>query len=246
MQLNEIPPQGHEHATTSMKVLLLIFAVALIAVLGYFIWYQNAEPDTADNSAPSVINKTGADETNETAGWKTYTDEAGIFSFMYPPTVTVGSTTKDETSIAVKTYDLLTMEDEPLGYDKASLTALRDDLKSGKVKTAITAMYAKETLTLRVLEICDRQFTYTLDVFDGENTMVQLTYALNGEDKITAIANNADYFTTDSTNCGTEKIWKDTGEEGFRTALVDGTTDTVTQTWHKNFGLVTKSFKFVK
>lgn len=242
MELNE-PFEGHEHATTSLKVILLVFALVLVGALAYLVSVTYNQPDTTEETAPSVTDKT---EEGATSDWKTYTDPAGVFSFMYPPTLPVVTDASSATSIFLKTYSLSTMEDEPLGYDKETLVALRDDLKNGKVKTAITGMYAKETLTLRQVEICDTQFTYTLDVFNGDDTMVHLIYALAGNDKTTAITNNAAHFTTDSANCGTEKIWKDTGEEDFRTALTTGQTDTLTKKWHTDFGLITKSFKFLQ
>lgn len=53
MQLNG-PHTEHEHASVSLKVLLLIFGVLLTGTLGYMIWDQNTAADTTDNTAPNV------------------------------------------------------------------------------------------------------------------------------------------------------------------------------------------------
>lgn len=49
MELNDIHTEG-EHASTTLKVLLLIFAIVLVGGLGYLVWYQNrATVDTDTN-----------------------------------------------------------------------------------------------------------------------------------------------------------------------------------------------------
>lgn len=53
MELNE-HLDGHENATTSMKVVLLIFALVVIAALAYFIKTTYSQPDTTDYSAQKV------------------------------------------------------------------------------------------------------------------------------------------------------------------------------------------------
>lgn len=54
MELNEVHT-SHEHATTSMKVLLLIFSVLLLTTLGYFVWDYKNTPDATDYSAQTVM-----------------------------------------------------------------------------------------------------------------------------------------------------------------------------------------------
>ncbi len=82
MELNEIHTE-HEHATTSLKVLLLVFAIVLVGALAYLVWAQNTAPDTTDNSA-TTVKKTATATTGETADWKTYTNETYGFSIKYP------------------------------------------------------------------------------------------------------------------------------------------------------------------
>lgn len=81
MEINEIRAE-HEHASTSLKVVLLIFAIFLIGVLAYLVWATNTAPDTTDNSA-AVTKKT---TTNATANWKTYANADLGFSVKYPST----------------------------------------------------------------------------------------------------------------------------------------------------------------
>ena len=50
MEINGLP-NSHEHATLSLKILLLVFAVVLLGALSYLVWAQNTAPDTTDYSA---------------------------------------------------------------------------------------------------------------------------------------------------------------------------------------------------
>ena len=88
MELNEMH-SDHEHATTSLKVLLLVFAIVLVGALAYLVWAQNTAPDTTDNSAATTKKTTAADEA---AGWKTYTDSVAKLTFQYPPTYSIENT----------------------------------------------------------------------------------------------------------------------------------------------------------
>lgn len=85
---NEIH-DNHEHASTSLKVILLVFAIVLVGTLGYLVWQQNNEADTTDYSAPTTAKKTNSEEnteaiTDETADWKTYTSSRDGYSLKYP------------------------------------------------------------------------------------------------------------------------------------------------------------------
>ncbi len=54
MELNDIHSE-HEHATTSLKVVLLVFAIVLVGALAYLVWAQNTAPDTTGYSVPATI-----------------------------------------------------------------------------------------------------------------------------------------------------------------------------------------------
>jgi len=60
MQPNEA--QNHDHATTSMKVLLLVFAILLVGALGYMVYQQNTAPDETDYST-NVVKKSTTETT---------------------------------------------------------------------------------------------------------------------------------------------------------------------------------------
>lgn len=52
MQLNQI--QNHDHASASLKNMLLIFVLFVVVALSYFVWMYQNQPDTADYGARSV------------------------------------------------------------------------------------------------------------------------------------------------------------------------------------------------
>jgi len=67
MQLNEVH-NDHEHASVSLKVVLLVFAVILVGALGYFVWDFQNTPDTTDYSTPKITKtETTSEETTEEA-----------------------------------------------------------------------------------------------------------------------------------------------------------------------------------
>jgi len=79
---------NHEHASTSLKTILLVFAIVLVGALGYLVWDFNRTEDTTDYSTPVAKKKTETTTktttTDETADWKSYTNQAYSFSFKYP------------------------------------------------------------------------------------------------------------------------------------------------------------------
>jgi hypothetical protein len=93
MELNEIHTE-HEHATTSLKVVLLVFAIVLIGALSYLVWAQNTASDATDYSAamtkktttstPSTSSTTpSTTKTDDTDSWKTYADSDYGFTLTF-------------------------------------------------------------------------------------------------------------------------------------------------------------------
>lgn len=68
MQLNEIHNPS-EHASVSLKTILLVFAIVLIGTLGYLVYQQNTEIDNTDYGANVIQNSetTTQNSTAETA-----------------------------------------------------------------------------------------------------------------------------------------------------------------------------------
>lgn len=66
MELNEVHTE-HEHASTSLKVVLLIFVITLVAALGYLVWAFMSDPDTTDYSAANVKKQAGQSEAKAVA-----------------------------------------------------------------------------------------------------------------------------------------------------------------------------------
>jgi len=131
MQLNEIHTD-HEQATTSLKVVLLVFAVVLVGALSYLVWAQNTAPDTADNSAAVVKKTTTTKETttptktttsDPTADWKSYTSANGKIVFKYPSTWKVVGKSTVELSLTSDLGDTFSLvyPDPGIGFEAWTL-----------------------------------------------------------------------------------------------------------------------------
>jgi len=59
MELNEVE-NDHHNATTSMKVVMLIFALVLTGALWYLVYYQNTAVDVTDNGSGALKTPTTA------------------------------------------------------------------------------------------------------------------------------------------------------------------------------------------
>lgn len=83
MELNQVHSE-HEHASTSMKVVLLVFALALIGILAYLVWQQQSV--TYDNGTVIWhLKKTTSTTTTTTASatCPNYTNSTYKFSLTF-------------------------------------------------------------------------------------------------------------------------------------------------------------------
>jgi len=138
MDLNE-PFEGHQHATTSMKVVLLIFAVVLIGALGYLIKATYGQEDTTDYSAPSVKSKTAetaSGTTDETSATTTYTNSAHSYSFSYENSYKLTATQGDAETNASTSSESVSVKksgesDAVFSVTTTSLTTLNENSIKG-------------------------------------------------------------------------------------------------------------------
>ncbi len=79
MELNE-PFEGHEHATTSLKVVLLVFALVLVGALAYLVQATYSQTEDNVEVAPSVKDKT---EENATAKAVQCGDDAYAYQLTF-------------------------------------------------------------------------------------------------------------------------------------------------------------------
>jgi len=84
--MQPIEHTNHEHASTSLKVILLVFAIVLVGTLGYLVWDFNRTPDTTDNSTPVAKKKTENTTTNSTnqSNKTSNTVKEDLFSVILP------------------------------------------------------------------------------------------------------------------------------------------------------------------
>lgn len=95
MELNNM--DHHSNASTSMKVILFLFALVLVGSLGYFVYQQNTAADTTDYSAPKTTVKKSV--AVDTSSWKTLVNTTLNLSVKYPSDWTVsGKANTDPTT----------------------------------------------------------------------------------------------------------------------------------------------------
>jgi len=102
MQLNEIHNE-HEHAPSSTKIALLIFAVILVTALGYLVWASNKQTVSEENM---VIKKTSTTATaTSTATTATVTTDTVYTNTDYGFTMTLTNNWKGYKIKTVKPTD---------------------------------------------------------------------------------------------------------------------------------------------
>lgn len=99
------PELPAHHVSKSLKVLMLVFAVLLVAGLGYLVWFQNATTETTEETTVTPKKTTGTTSTtttttaDETVDWKTFSSTALGISFKYPSTWTTPVLTHNTTAV---------------------------------------------------------------------------------------------------------------------------------------------------
>lgn len=111
---NQLPPH---HAPTGLKLWLAVFGVVLVLALGYFVWVANTSPDTTED--PTAVTKKTT--TDETAGWRSYTNTRVAYAFEYPSsglTLNLDETIKYPSAAASdsKTEDLVQYATKTMTY----------------------------------------------------------------------------------------------------------------------------------
>jgi len=204
-----------------------------------------------------TVRALAASSANSTTNWKTYTNSTVGFTFKYPTNASEAdqSGIKDSGLVfGVTINNLNTMQDAPLGYDKANALKDKTALSKGDPSTSfgqampsslkmlsITNVLAKELTILQQLEVCNVQFNRQAIIYK-DNYQIILSWVYAGSD---IENNNAHYFKTDSVNCGeTSTDWSDSNK--FYADLVAGKTDSVSQKWFTDFDAVIKTLQFTK
>lgn len=253
---------------TWIVIITIILTTVVVVCASYYYLNNKAESEKANlqrqidelndqiSDLQSQSSTTTSDETvadDEKADWETYTNEEYGFSFQYPNDVTSNEFSDQYFSVIVNNIN--TIEDMPMGYDKESAIADKEALADGDVSAEFFGMaiedsyklldiedaLAKEFTILSQLEVCDVQFRREAVIYK-DNYQIILDLVSNEEDKI--INNNAGYFKSDPTVCGTSKLWSDA--DGFYDKLTSGTSDSVSQKWFTNFDKIIATFEFAE
>jgi hypothetical protein len=239
------------------------------AVVGGTVWYlmdQNAQSIADSNKkSTSVLEKqvselkgssttTAAPTTDQTAGWKNYTDSTFGFTFKYPANLAIANEANIKTTntISVKTEKITEIsENLPLGLDRA--TALQDkvsiangdpsiginggDKNAFKLLTIVGAT-GKSSVVTSLIDVCNISLRRTAYIYRNDYRIV-VTYNYYLPD---LESGNPSYFDVNDGCVG--KVWADSQGSSFVTDLLAGKTDKKTQDWYTEFDRTIKSLTF--
>lgn len=127
MEINEMHPE-HEHATASMKVVLLVFAIVLIGALSYLVWAQkDVATETTDNSTTKVA-----------AVFKTVS-RGGDFTFSVPNTWSVYLGRDDEVPTDSLSFPLLSVGSKDVSQSDINWTQVDFSFSQGDIAARLVA-----------------------------------------------------------------------------------------------------------
>lgn len=198
---------------------------------------------------------------SETADWQVYKNDQYGFEFKYPKNVSLGivssqMTNWPEADLYILAEKIVDIKDMPFGFDKENILKDREAIKNNDLSTPFFGMkdfslepisnpgiIGKKYTILRVLEVCNVQFTREANIYK-DDYFINLKWEYKNKDEI--IKNNSDYFMPGRVNCNDDfKIWKEDGAETFYRDLVARKTDDISQKWFNNFETIISTFKFI-
>lgn len=113
-------------------------------------------------------------------------------------------------------------------------------LASSKKVRPVGFLFAQDFVVLSRFDVCNVTLERKLLFYYNNQQVIITLYAPVNKLKATM----PDYFTTDSTNCSTEKIWNFDQQEKFYNQLVAGTASPEIQKWYSNFDQISESIIF--
>lgn len=234
------------------RTLIMVVAVAALFSGGVFYWYYaQSTPDTIDTTDAVSLTIASTSPAVEMPGvWHEYRNDAVGFSFSYPPNAALVETVNrqyDGLQVTVDTQDIRALpQDGPLNMDKTTAVANRTALASGQygsdvdmpypdsrlVRTVAGRVNAQDFIVLGRFEVCSVTFEHKL-YFIHKDTQIIIT--LYGP--VATIESEAPgYFTTNTTNCGSELVWDYSKQSDFYQALIHSTlTSPHAQAWQDTF-----------
>lgn len=219
-----------------------------------------AAPPPADKAPPPTtdeqeFNDSGRAKAIEdlTDLWMFYEDENAKFNIKYPHDVAFGKKEDGKQLVlTVKSEPIDTLNDT-MGYNAETALKNRAALESGgygdhvdfaleesqKVKQ-VGEKNAQDFLVLSRFEVCNVTFERKLYFFNADHQIVITLFA----DPDAIISTSPEFFTTDTKNCGEEKIWDFEKIPSFYQTLVDGKGSETTQHWFDVFDEIVETIEF--
>jgi len=184
---------------------------------------------------------------NKTDLWQIFENAEAGFSVKFPAGIALGE------NLQIRVDAIAELGEQPLNFTTATAELNRDALargefgeeldwplaKSKRVKN-LGAVNAQDFLVLGRFEICDVIFERTL-VFYSNDRQIVLTLVGDPE-KI--IGENAEFFATDSENCGEMSIWNFEKQPEFFAELADGNGGEITQKWFDDLDAIAATIEF--
>lgn len=228
-------------------IFLLIFAGA------YYFIYSNLENKVTQLTQERKIANKVITTPIPATSYKNYTEQDNTFSLTYPSEIELNKyDQKSGVNLQIFVNPIKGL-DAPMGYDEKTahidipqlqkgMFGERIDwpLESSKKVINLDRTYAKAFTVLGRFDVCDVAFDRIL-VFYSNGKSIRIT--LSG-DKNAIIGSMPEYFMTDPSSCGDEKVWKrDGATQRFYQALAEGKGSGPAQSWFDSFDKIVASIK---
>jgi len=235
----------------------LSFIIGMMLIAGCQVVSPTSEPfeqqTSASNISEAAILSSSENSANEPP-LQTFENREAGFSLEYPSTIGIdagGNETPDKLTLSIavqKVEDL----DAPLGNDRQTaalnMKALKKIefgpdmdflLQDSKRIFAIGTIYGKSFMTLGRFEVCSIVFDRSL-IFYRNDYQVRLTLHAPATAMVESMPH---YFTTDTANCGQEKVWdsQNNAQARFYADLTSGKASPLAEQWFTTFDRIVRS-----
>ncbi|MCR4264516.1 MAG: hypothetical protein NUV98_07445 [Candidatus Roizmanbacteria bacterium] len=231
-----------QKALTLPKVLLIILVTVLAVGTVVFLLVKNITSVPEPALLPVTPTNPSVSSIPDTVEWKTYTNAEAGFSLKYPTSVLFEAAAEGaiQPVLFIRVEELSSIpEDLPLRMGRTDALSEKADLATGERENTVTigSLYGHLDMTLSQFEICSVILNRSLTFYPGEYRVI--VSLVGSEDAI--MDSMPDFFTVDTVNCGTQRIWNQSKISLFQETLAQKKGQGAGQEWYDTFDAIVKT-----